>query len=124
MARLDRDPAAAGPLIQGFTAAGGYKVDGVVHAHGLLLTPERAAGWDAPPLDALAEGDVAAILSPAPEFLLLGTGPALARPPAAFATALDARGIGIEAMDSRAAARLWGVLRAEGRQVAAALLPL
>lgn len=124
MARLDRDPAADGPLIQGFTAAGGFKVDGTVHAAGLLLTPERAEGWDAPPLGALGEKDVAGILTPSPEFLLLGTGPVLARPPVAFTAALDARGIGIEAMDSRAAARLWGVLRAEGRWVAAALLPL
>ena len=38
--------------------------------------------------------------------------------------ALDARGIGVEPMDSRAAARAWGVLRAEDRQVVAALYPI
>ena len=37
---------------------------------------------------------------------------------------LEARGIGVEAMDSRAAARAWGVLRAEERWIVGALLPL
>ena len=38
--------------------------------------------------------------------------------------ALEAEGIGVEAMDSRAAARAWGILRGEDRWIAAALLPL
>jgi hypothetical protein len=46
------------------------------------------------------------------------------RPPLALTKALGARGIGVEAMDSRAAARAWGVLRAELRWVAGALYPL
>ena len=61
---------------------------------------------------------------PAPEFILLGTGDTLAFPPRAFGAALEAKGIGVEAMDSRAAARTWGLLRGEGRWIAAALLPL
>ena len=59
-----------------------------------------------------------------PEFVILGTGSKMALPPRALASALEARGIGIEAMDSRAAARAWGVLRAEERWIAAALMPL
>ena len=47
-----------------------------------------------------------------------------ARPPAALARALETRGIGMEPMDSRAAARAWGVLRGEGRVIGAALYPL
>ena len=60
-------------------------------------------------------------LDPQPEFLLLGTGPTLRRPPPALEAALP---FGIEVMDSRAAARAWGVLRAELRWIAAALYPL
>ena len=63
-------------------------------------------------------------LSPKPEFLLLGTGATLEHPPRAFVAALEARGMGVEVMDSRVAARAWGVLRAEERQIVAALLPL
>jgi uncharacterized protein len=94
---------------------------------GLLLSPVRALAWaDAPAVDALtpeALGDLLDI-DPTPEFLLLGTGAGLRQPPRAFVRALEARGVGVEAMDSRAAARAWGVLRAEERQIVAALLPL
>ena len=120
------DPAAAaGPLVRGFGADGSFVVEGGAYA-ALLLTPERASGWDAPGLADLNRADVAEVLAlePAPEFLLLGTGPSLRRPPAAFVNALEARGIGVEAMDSRAAARTWGVLRAEERWIVAALMPL
>lgn len=115
----------AGPVVRGFAGDGGFVVDGVAH-RALLLTPERAINWDAPALEALSVGDVAAVLTldPAPEFLLLGTGVRLARPPAAFVAALEARGIGVEAMDSRAAARTWAVLRAEERWIAGAFLAL
>jgi uncharacterized protein len=122
--RFEATPPPAGPRVQGF-AGRGFSVDGKVY-RGLLLTPETAAEWDAPALDRLAEADVAALLAldPAPEFLLLGTGPAQGFPPRAFVAALEARGIGVEAMDSRAAARTWGLLRGEGRWIAAALMPL
>ncbi len=63
-------------------------------------------------------------LDPLPEFLLLGTGAGLRQPARAFVRELEARGIGVEVMDSRAAARAWGVLRAEERWIVAALLPL
>jgi uncharacterized protein len=121
---VERGPAARGPLVQGF-AAGGFSIDGAV-LKGALLTPEAAAAWDAPALADLSEGHVAPLLAlaPAPEFLLLGTGPAHAFPPRAFVAALEAKGIGVETMDSRAAARTWALLRGEGRWIAAALMPL
>lgn len=124
MARWDRDAAADGPIVQGISARG-FTVDGGVYP-GLLLTPERADAWAPPALVELGIGDLEAVLGlrPTPEFLLFGTGPKLTRPPAALGRALDERGIGLEPMDSRAAARTWGVLRAEGRWIVAALMPL
>lgn len=91
-----------------------------------MLTPQGVTPWDGPALNALAEADVAALvaLEPAPEFILIGTGATMARPPRAFVSAMEARGIGVEAMDSRAAARAWAVLRGEERWIAAALMPL
>jgi uncharacterized protein len=120
----DREAKASGPLVQGFTGRG-FRVDGGVY-EGLLLTPQRADGWAPPPLAELTIEHLAPLLAldPPPEFLLLGTGPAMAFAPRALVRALDERGIGIEAMDSRAAARTWGVLRAEERWIAAALMPL
>ena len=122
--RAERTPAASGPLVQGF-AGRGFRVDGITY-EGVLLTPETAAAWTAPALAALAEADVAPLLTlkPPPEFILLGTGATLAFPPRAFIAALEEKGIGVEAMDSKAAARTWGVLRGEGRWIAAALMPL
>lgn len=115
---------AEGPLISGFSGRG-FRVDEGVY-EGLLITPERADGWSPPPIADLSEADLAPLLAltPLPEFLVLGTGATLVRPPLALVKALGARGIGLEAMDSRAAARAWGVLRAELRWVAGALYPL
>ncbi|MBW6526084.1 Mth938-like domain-containing protein [Sphingomonas sp. RHCKR7] len=125
--RMDRERPAPGPLVRGF-GAGGYRVDapdgtmGVYPA--LLLTATRADSWTPPALEALDEEVLAPLLGTPVEFVLLGTGATLRRAPKALVTALDSRGIGVEAMDSRAAARAWGVLRAEERQIAAALYPL
>ncbi len=122
--RFEPSPKAAGPLIRGF-AGRGLLIDGVVY-DGVLLTPERAEPWTAPALAELDPADVEPLLGldPPSEFLILGTGPFMAFPPRAFVAGLEARGVGVEAMDSRAAARLWGLLRGEGRWIAAALMPL
>ena len=91
------------------------------------MSPLRALAWDeAPGAEALTPAALGDLLDldPAPEFLLLGTGHRLCQPPRSFVHDLEARGIGVEVMDSRAAARAWGVLRAEERWIVAALLPL
>lgn len=122
--KLTREGGGNGPLISGF-AGRGFRVDDNIYL-GLAITPERADGWTPPPIDRLDEAALAAILTidPLPEFILIGTGATMIRPLQALVAALEARGIGVEAMDSRAAARAWGVLRAEGRWIAAALYPL
>ncbi|MES2755343.1 MAG: Mth938-like domain-containing protein [Pseudomonadota bacterium] len=119
---MDRDASAPGPLIQGF-AGGGFRIDGATYP-AVLLTSESATLWSPPPLADLADSDFAALLDAALEFILLGTGAILLRPPAALRAAFAKRSLGLEAMDSRAAARAWGVLRGEGRRIAAALYPL
>jgi len=121
--RMDR-ASADGPVVAGLSDAG-FRVDDNVY-RALVITPDRADGWSPPPLDAL---DAAALapaleLDPQPEFLLLGTGATLVRPPVSLIRAIEARGIGVEAMDSRAAARAWGVLRGEGRWIAGAFYPI
>jgi len=122
--RLERGKSAEGPLISGFSG-GGFRVDDNVYL-GLMITPERAESWSPPPLAELAIEHLAPalVLEPPPEFILLGTGAALVRPHPRVEAALNARGIGLEVLDSRAAARTWGVLRAELRWVAGALYPI
>lgn len=117
--KIDRNPRAAGPVVTGFAGAG-FKVDGEPVDGGVLLTPEWWRPWDG----ALSAATLEPLIALSPEFILIGTGAALVRPPRTLLDGLEARGIGIEAMDSRAAARAWGVLRGEGRWIAAALMPL
>ncbi|AFK63117.1 hypothetical protein TKWG_15640 [Advenella kashmirensis WT001] len=57
-----------------------------------------------------------------PEILLVGTGTHQHFLPAAVTAPLLAARVGIEAMDSKAAARTYNVLMAEGRNVAVALM--
>ena len=124
MPGFEREKPAAGPVVQGFSA-NGFLVDGRTY-RGLLLTPEQAAAWEPPTLAELRADHVEPVLglSPPPEFLILGTGPNMAFAPRTLVSALEERGIGVEAMDSRAAARTWGLLRNEGRWIAAAIMPL
>ncbi len=116
MPTLERNDRAPGPAVTGFAGVL-IKVDGIARPGGVILTPDGASDWDGVDLDQ-------AVCDPYPEFILVGTGAALARPDPAIVAGYEARGIGIEAMDTRAAARAWGVLRAEGRWISAALQPL
>jgi uncharacterized protein len=125
MVGFDREEAASGPVIRGF-AGNAFRIGDRIIPGGLWLTPENAQDWDAPALDALTADELAPLLAldPPVEFLLLGTGASMRRPPTAFVVAMEALGFGVEAMDSRAAARAWNVLRGEDRWIAAALMPL
>jgi uncharacterized protein len=116
MPTLERNDRAPGPAVTGF-AGSLIKVDGVARPGGVILTPEAVFDW-------VGSDFERAVGHPLPEFILLGTGAALKRPHSSTVAAYEARGIGIEVMDTRAAARAWGVLRAEGRWISAALQPL
>ncbi len=123
---LRREDVSGGPIITGFSGTG-FKVRETLYPRGLMLTPEAAIDWNAPAsVEAIDLAMLVPVLAsdPHPEFLLLGTGARLVQPPRALVREIEAMGIGIEAMDSRAAARAWGVLRQEDRQICAALLPL
>lgn len=99
-----------------------FLVGDTTFERGLILTPDAAIGFDEPLSVEAVEPALA--IDPLPEFLLIGTGPALIQPDATFRSALAARDVGLEAMDSRAAARAWRLLRDEGRWISAVLLAL
>ena len=98
---------------------GFFRIGGEVLGGAVLVTATAAKGWggfdDRAPLLALV-GEI--------DVLLLGTGRTIAHPPASLRDALEAAGIGVEPMDSAAAARTYNVLLSEGRRIAAALLPV
>lgn len=112
------------PSIDAF-GGGGFRLSGEWHAGSLLIVGDVAQPW---PVMALAQLSVAA-LEPVfaagraeVEFLLLGVGARNAQPPRAIREALLAAGLGLEFMDTPAAARLYNVLTSEGRRLAAALI--
>ncbi len=120
--RMEREAGIGGPIVTGIGPSGFRVGDSTFPA--LMLTVDEAAPWTPPALDILDSGALAPLIAARPEFILLGTGTSLVQPPRALVATLERDGIGIEAMDSRAAARAWGVLRGEGRIIAAALYPL
>src|SRR4051812_29703731 len=95
---MTREPRPSGPLVTGFRD-NQFKVGEALYPAGLWLTPEQASGWDAPPLDSLDAAALAPLLAfrPEPEFLLLGTGRSMRRPPVRLVSAVEAQGIGVEA---------------------------
>ncbi|MGB5484947.1 MTH938/NDUFAF3 family protein [Parasphingorhabdus sp.] len=125
MVELRKDIDFTGPVVTGFTPQG-YKIGDQRFEQGLLISPEQVLDWTGSSLDKLDLGEILSRLnlSPAPEFLLLGSGSAMLQPPAAFRREVEAAGMGLEVMDSRAAARTWGVLRAEERWIVGAFLPI
>lgn len=86
----------------------------------------EAAGLGEVAVDPMAFLD-AQSLSPkpvdAPEVILIGTGARQHFLASEVTRELQNMGIGIETMDTRAAARTYNILMAEGRRVIAALLP-
>lgn len=97
-------------------------VNGKPYEQSLALTPEEIiSNWQPKPVAELADSDFDALLETAPEIVLLGTGPDNVFPPRELMFAFARRGIGLECMDTAAAARTFNVLANEGRQVAAVL---
>lgn len=70
----------------------------------------------------LDEAAVARVLAQQPEVVLLGTGATATFPSQAVLALFLRRGVGLETMDSAAAARTFNVLAGEGRRVVAIFL--
>jgi uncharacterized protein len=103
---------------------GGFRFAGMSHKGSLLLLPTGV--WDWAPtsmgdLDAAAFDDVIALAGQI-SYFILGTGRDRVTPPKTIREALQAAGIGLEAMDTGAATRTYNILLAEARPVAAALI--
>lgn len=79
------------------------------------------ADWPLKPVSDLTDSDFSRLLDTSPEIIVLGTGAANIFPPRELVFAMARRGVGLEVMDTRAAARTFNVLAAEGRNVAAVL---
>lgn len=93
----------------------------------VIVLPTLTLAWEGVTnVAALTVDDFQPVLDAEPkvELLLLGCGARHSLPPKALRLGLREYGIVVEAMDSAAACRTFNVCLAEGRRVAAALLPL
>ncbi len=106
---------------------GGFRLSGARHEGSVLILQDQARPWSVTSMAELTPESLAEVLAVGRaevEFVLLGCGRANALPPRAVRDALQKAGIGLEFMDTPAAARVYNVLTAEGRRLAAALIAI
>ena len=103
---------------------GGFRFAGMSHIGSLLCLPSGIFGWDASDVSALTPDHFARVFAQGSRigFLLLGVGRSGVFPSSAIRNAFVDAHVGLEIMDTGAAARTYNVLLAEGRTVAAALI--
>jgi len=90
--------------------------------HSVALTAATVIDdWPQKDVGDLLESDFSRLLANDPEIIVLGTGATNIFPPRELVFAMARRGVGLEVMDSGAAARTFNVLAGEDRRVAAVL---
>lgn len=112
-------------IIQSYSA-NGFKVNGTLYPSAIIVMPEQIMVWDFSGAFADLSEESFSSLFPFSETIdvfLLGAGAQGAFMPPALRQSLKDRGLKADVMDSGAACRTYNVLMAEGRRVAAALLP-
>ncbi len=124
-ARLKFTRELPGTLTVRNVAAEGIRINDQWWSKTVALTPDEIiAPWDIVPLAELTENDFSALLDRSPELVIVGSGAKSVFPPRELMFAFARRGVGLEVMDTAAAARTFNVLAVEGRHVVAVLYPL
>lgn len=123
----------AGRLYDGFVPGrhqidaygnGGFRFADMSHRGSILALPSGIKAWPVNAMRELTDEALGPILAEAEEIdlLLLGTGAEIAALPAAFRERFREAGIGLDVMQTGAAARTYNILLTENRKVAAALI--
>ena len=100
-------------------AADAFRIGDELYHGTICVTANEVLPWGG-----VEDSELVAALQGQVDVLLLGCGDSLQPVPAALRAAATAAGIGIEPMSTPSACRTFNVLLAEGRRVAAALVPL
>jgi uncharacterized protein len=103
---------------------GGFRFAGMSHLGSLLVLPSGMHRWDVSDFAGLKPEDFGLVFAEAGgiDFLLLGTGMTMSRPPKPIIAAFAERKLPIDFMSTGSAVRTYGVLLAEKRKVAAAFI--
>ena len=101
---------------------GGIRIGSATYRETVALTnAEVLDSWRPRPLADLTPDDFEPLLDAMPDVIILGTGDTCVFAPKQITFALARKGVGLEVMDTAAAARTFNVLVGEGRKVAALL---
>ena len=112
-------PAGGARPIEGY-GPGFFRLGGAVHQGAVALLPDGSrAAWGG-----FADWAVFLGAAGALDVVFIGTGAEIAPLPPPFRAALEGAGIGVEIMNTPAACRTYNVCLAEGRRIAAGLLPV
>ncbi len=111
------------PAIEAY-GGGGFRIAGRRCEGSVLILDDEVRPFRPRRLEETTAEDFAPAISrpEVSEFVLLGTGARLAPAPKAVREALQEVGIGLEVMSTGEACRLYNLLAAEGRRIAAALI--
>jgi uncharacterized protein len=112
---------AEGNVVTG-SGPGWVRVGADEHRESLVIARDTMVKPWAATFEALDEAAFERVKALAPEIVLLGTGARQRFPHPRLYRTLTADRIGVEVMDSAAAARTYNIIAAEGRRVAAALI--
>ncbi|MBB4039647.1 uncharacterized protein GGR34_001289 [Microvirga flocculans] len=103
---------------------GGFRFADMSHRGSLLALPSGIMAWPVASLADLTDAALDPIFAEgdALDLVLFGTGADIAALPAAFRMRFREAGIGLDVMQTGAAARTYNILLAENRKVGAALI--
>ncbi|MCG7394546.1 MTH938/NDUFAF3 family protein [Microvirga sp. ACRRW] len=103
---------------------GGFRFADMSHRGSILALPSGIKAWPISSIKGLTDAVLEPIFAEADEIelLLIGTGVDVAAIPASLRERFREAGIGLDVMQTGAAARTYNILLAENRKVAAALI--
>ncbi|RVU14190.1 Mth938-like domain-containing protein [Methylobacterium oryzihabitans] len=103
---------------------GGFRFADMSHRGSILALPSGIRAWDVTGPAGITAASLAPVLAEGGEvgLLLIGTGAEIAFLPEALRRHLKAAGIGLDVMQTGAAAKTYNILAGENRKVAAALI--
>jgi uncharacterized protein len=111
-------------VIQSYKS-GGFKISSRIYDGAVVVFPDRVIPFPVTDVAALTpENFEQFTVADGLDVILLGCGARGVMPPPAIKALLKSRRISLDTMDTGAACRTYNVLLAEGRRVAAVLLPL
>lgn len=123
-ARLKFTRESLGTLAIRSVSRDGILINGELWSETIAVTPQEIIEpWPQLELHELTLQTFSPLLALSPELILVGTGASGEFPPRELMFAFARSGVGLEVMDTAAAARTFNVLAGEGREIAALLYP-